>query len=83
MPIFAKYRAEMPLDCPLHEARDVYQPLHQARAVLGTGRWGCRLCGKAFVSQVIDHFETEGEIGAIKSKEARTVVNVFFKSQTY
>ena len=42
---------DIPLDCPLHPARDVYHPFHQAKVNVAHGHWSCAICGKAFVTE--------------------------------
>jgi len=50
-PIFEKYKVEIPLDCPLHPHRDVFDAFHRSKFHVTSHHWGCFQCGKSFFSE--------------------------------
>lgn len=47
LPVLDKYGVTLPLECPLHAARDVFAQ-QEAAKVHVPPQWTCGLCGKAF-----------------------------------
>jgi len=50
-PIFKKYKVEIPLDCPLHPLRDIFDSFHRSKGRIHSKQWSCLLCGKSFFSE--------------------------------
>jgi len=50
-PIFKKYKVEIPLDCPLHPLRDMFDSFHKSKVRVHSKQWSCFLCGKSFFSE--------------------------------
>ncbi|XP_032787663.2 uncharacterized protein LOC116925142 [Daphnia magna] len=48
IPLFNKFKVEVPLSCPLHPERDIYHVIHQSKFQAGTTKWSCSICGKSF-----------------------------------
>ncbi|KAK8743883.1 hypothetical protein OTU49_000892, partial [Cherax quadricarinatus] len=47
VPVLEKYGVTLPLECPLHSARDVFAQ-QEAAKVYVSPQWTCGLCGKSF-----------------------------------
>ncbi|XP_063597268.1 uncharacterized protein LOC134773950 [Penaeus indicus] len=47
MPVLEKYGVTLPLECPLHNARDVFARQEEAKVHVPP-QWTCGFCGKAF-----------------------------------
>ncbi|XP_068211186.1 uncharacterized protein [Palaemon carinicauda] len=47
MPVLEKYGVTLPLECPLHAARDVFSK-QEAAKIHTPPQWTCGFCGKAF-----------------------------------
>lgn len=47
LPVLDKYGVTLPLECPLHAARDVFAQ-QEAAKIHVPPQWTCGLCGKAF-----------------------------------
>ncbi|XP_076060795.1 uncharacterized protein LOC143036844 isoform X2 [Oratosquilla oratoria] len=58
IPILEKYSVAMPLECPLHQVRDVFAE-HYTRKLHHPPQWTCGFCGKSFYheSQLDRHFD--------------------------
>ena len=48
IPLFNKFKVDIPLSCPLHPERDIYHVIHQSKFQVDPRKWSCSLCGKSF-----------------------------------
>lgn len=79
MPVLEKYGVTLPLECPLHNARDVFARQEEAKVHVPP-QWTCGFCGKAFYHEAhLDrHLDNRHEehLNNVGFKE--TMISFFF-----
>ena len=70
--MFQEHGAAVPVDCPLHEAHDVYGIQEGNKTEEYAARWRCELCGKAFYTEAYldKHFENKHDDMVLKVRES-------------
>ncbi|XP_060517757.1 uncharacterized protein LOC132696763 isoform X2 [Cylas formicarius] len=51
IPILAKYKLHLPLECPFHHQRDIFGPQQLAKKQHRPSQWTCGFCGKSFFEE--------------------------------